>query len=69
MGTLPGGYNDLDWMRRYGGVPESYQVDGYLGQIAASSTQKAAVAALRAGAPGPHHLPVGKIKDILANIA
>jgi hypothetical protein len=61
---LPGGYNDNDWMTRYGGVPTEYQVDGYLAQIAASSTQKTAVTTTRATAHG-HAMPIGKIKDLL----
>jgi hypothetical protein len=67
VGSAPGGYQDTDWMLHYGGVPTDAQMDGYLAGIAASTNQKTIVAAAHKSGSTPHSLPIGKIKDILAN--
>lgn len=51
-------------MTKYGGVPEEYQVDGYLGQISASTNQKNTLATQRT--THNHKMPIGKIEDLLA---
>jgi len=53
-------------MTRYGGVPEEYQVDGYLNQISATSNQKTTIQTVRAQAHG-HKMPISKIKDFLVS--
>jgi hypothetical protein len=52
-------------MKRYGGVPAEYQVDGYLGQIAASTNQKTSIVTARDTKHG-HQMTPDKIKDFLA---
>jgi pyruvate/2-oxoglutarate dehydrogenase complex dihydrolipoamide acyltransferase (E2) component len=69
VGATPGGYNDADWMLHYGGVPTEAQMDGYLVGIAASTNQKALVAAARKPGGMPHHISISKVKDILTNNA
>jgi hypothetical protein len=41
--ALPGGFNQTDFMARFGGVPTDYQVTGYLTQIGASGGQVSAL--------------------------
>lgn len=64
--SLPGSFNITDFMARYGGVPEQYQIDGYLGQVGASTGQRSGLASHNAAQHGGH-IPIDKIRDWLTS--
>lgn len=65
--ALPGGYNEADWMKRFGGVPTDYQIDGYLASAAvgASSTQKTGIVTHRTSAHA-NLIPIAQITSWLS---